>query len=109
MAVEALLDGEAEALTRKAVDLALEGDTTALRICLDRISPAAKERPLNVTLPKIESPEDLPRALTALLDAVGRGEVTPSEAERLARIVGTYVQAVEAHDFEARLRALEGS
>ncbi len=34
-----LLDGEAEALTRKAVELALEGDTTALRLCLERMAP----------------------------------------------------------------------
>jgi len=40
-----LLDGEAEALTRKAVDLALEGDTTALRLCLERIAPPARMRP----------------------------------------------------------------
>lgn len=38
-AVEALLDGEAEALTRKAIERALEGDTTALCLCLDRLLP----------------------------------------------------------------------
>src|ERR1700719_2252222 len=32
-----LLDGEAEALTRKAVELALAGDPVALRLCLERI------------------------------------------------------------------------
>src|SRR5207248_2441793 len=32
-----LLDGEAQALTRKAVELALDGNTMALRMCLDRI------------------------------------------------------------------------
>jgi hypothetical protein len=41
VAAEALLDGQAEALTQKAVDAALEGDTTALRLCLD---PAAVGR-----------------------------------------------------------------
>ncbi len=30
----ALLDGEAEALTRQAVTMALDGDATALRLCL---------------------------------------------------------------------------
>lgn len=39
MAAEALLDGEAEALTRKAVELALQGDTVALRLCLERLCP----------------------------------------------------------------------
>ena len=36
LAVEALLDGEAEDLTRKAIELAKAGDMTALRLCLDR-------------------------------------------------------------------------
>ena len=39
IAAEALLDGEAEALTRKAIELALDGDTTALRLCLERLMP----------------------------------------------------------------------
>ncbi len=34
LAAEALLDGEAEALTRKAIDMALGGDATAMRLCL---------------------------------------------------------------------------
>jgi Family of unknown function (DUF5681) len=34
LAVEALLDGEAETLTRKAIELASGGDMQALRLCL---------------------------------------------------------------------------
>jgi len=37
MIAEALLDGEAEAITRRLVDKALEGDTAALRLCFDRL------------------------------------------------------------------------
>jgi hypothetical protein len=44
MAAEALLDGEAEALTRKAVELALAGDTVALRLCLERLLPPRRSR-----------------------------------------------------------------
>src|SRR6266850_8122204 len=46
LAAEVLLEGEAEALTRKAVELALEGDTTALRLCLERIVPQRRSRAL---------------------------------------------------------------
>ena len=42
-AAEELLEGEAEALTRKAVELALEGDTVALRLCLE--APSAAQEP----------------------------------------------------------------
>ena len=41
LAAEALFDSEAEALSRKAVELALGGSEGALRICLDRIIGAA--------------------------------------------------------------------
>ena len=37
-AMQALLDGEGEALTRKAIEMALSGDGLALRLCLDRSS-----------------------------------------------------------------------
>jgi hypothetical protein len=45
VAAERLLDGEADTLTRKAIELAKEGDTTALRLCIERILPARKEPP----------------------------------------------------------------
>jgi hypothetical protein len=106
LAVEALLDGQAEQLTQKAISMALDGDTTALRMCLDRIAPALKERPVVLDMPA-PTPTGLPATMAALLQAVTAGEVTPTEAERLAKLVGVYVQALEASDFEVRLQALE--
>lgn len=109
VAVEGLLAGEAEALTRKVVELAMGGDTTALRLCLERIAPPMKERPLGFDVPEIKGAEDLPAALGAVLGAVGNGDLTPSEAERIARVVASYTQALEVWDFDARLRALENA
>src|SRR5580704_11696466 len=40
-AAEAYLDGEAETLARKAVELALAGNALALRLCLERTDRAA--------------------------------------------------------------------
>jgi hypothetical protein len=106
-AVEALLDGEAEALTRKAVELALEGDTTALRLCLERIAPPRREAPVTVDLPAIVTADDLPKAIAALLQATARGDLTPGEAGRLAALVGEAGKALELHHIEERLRKLE--
>src|SRR5580704_6937267 len=53
LAMEALLDGESEALTRKAIELAKGGDMAALRLCLDRILPPRKDRPVSFALPVI--------------------------------------------------------
>ena len=53
VAAEALLEGEAETITRKCIDLALEGDHTALRLCLSRILPVARERNIQLDLPPL--------------------------------------------------------
>jgi Family of unknown function (DUF5681) len=42
IAAETLLEGEAKALTRKAIELGLAGDTTALRLCLEGIVTSNK-------------------------------------------------------------------
>src|SRR5918997_104236 len=62
LAAEALLDGEAEALTRKAVEMALSGDATAMRLCLERIAPPRKDRPVSFAMP-----ETLPKQPRPLL------------------------------------------
>src|ERR1700759_2169133 len=47
-AVEALMEGEHERLTRIAIDKALEGDTAALRLCLDRIARPRRDAPVSI-------------------------------------------------------------
>ena len=107
LAAQALLDGEAEALTRKAVELALEGDLTALRLCLERIVPPRKDSPVKVTLPTLESAADIPTVTNALLEAVARGELTPSEAQAVAGLVEAHRKALETEELERRIAALE--
>ena len=43
LAIESLLQGQAEALTQTAVSKALEGDSLALRLCMERIAPAPRD------------------------------------------------------------------
>ena len=107
LAMQALLDGEGEALTRKAIELALAGDATALRLCLDRLLPALRERLVTVDLPSLESPTDAVAASAALLAAAAAGEVAPSEARELGRLIELHLRAVEVHEIEARLTVLE--
>jgi len=107
IAAQALLDGESEALTRKCVELALDGDMAALRLCLERIVPPRKDSPIRVELPPMESPADLPAAMSSILDAVAAGELTPSEAAALAGLVETHRRALETSELEQRITELE--
>jgi len=107
LASQALLDGEAEALTRKVVDLAKEGNPVALRLCLERLLPPRKDRPITFALPNLEGAEDLPRALKAIVEAVARGEITPGEGQTLTAMLDTYRKGLETTDLEARMTDLE--
>ena len=105
--VEALLDGEAETITRKAIELAKAGDLAALRVCLDRIAPPRKDRPVLFELPPVSSAADAANAAAALLEAVAVGDLTPAEASELGKLIEAYIKALEATDFAERLDKLE--
>src|SRR6266700_889628 len=107
MALEELLDGEAEGLTRTVIGKALEGDMAALRLCLDRLLPPRRERPITFDLPKIESAKDAQAASSAILAACAAGDLSPGEATAVMDLVSTYVRTLEATELEARLSALE--
>ena len=94
-------------MTRKAVELALSGDPTALRLCLDRLIAPHRERLVPLALPPMRKPADLAAAMEAIAAAVGRGLLAPAEASELAKVVDTFANAIESRDFDSRLRALE--
>jgi hypothetical protein len=109
VAAEALLEGEAEALTRRAIEMALSGDATAMRLCLDRIMPARKERIVSFALPKLATAADAVGATAALVKAVASGELTPSEAAELSKLVEAFTRAVDLHEIQQRLDRLEAT
>jgi hypothetical protein len=102
VAAEALLHGETEALTRKAIELAKSGDHFALRLCLERILPPTRERTVQFTLPPMTEFVDAPKAIAALLSAVANGELTPAEAGELSKLVEAFERAIQAKSLYER-------
>jgi hypothetical protein len=107
LAAEALLEGEAQALTRKAIELALAGDTTALRLCLERIVPQRKSRAVAFELPRIDRVEDLAGAIGSILRELAGGRLRLDEGATLVGMLESKRRAMEMIDLEKRLRALE--
>src|SRR5215472_6494361 len=103
VAAEALLEGEAEALTRKAIELALAGDASALRLCLERILPPRNDRPLHFTLPPESGPQDPAGAMRAIVEALAAGQITPSEATAAIQVIEVCRRVVEAAASEAQV------
>jgi hypothetical protein len=108
LTAEAWFDGEAAALDRKAIELDLGGDPTALRLCLDRVIAPRRGRPVEVALPPVESVADIAGAMTAITWQ-RRGDLTPSEAGELAQVVATLLRAIESSEFDRRLQLLEAA
>lgn len=107
LALEQIFEGEAEALSRKAIEMALEGDGPAMKLCLDRLLSPRRDRSITFDLPAINSAADLPKATVAMLRAVASGEITPSEAADIGKAVSAHIEAITAADLSARLARLE--
>ena len=104
--LEELLHSQQEALVQKTIDLALEGDTVALRLCLERLYPAPKERRIDLALPEIREISQAPAALSTILSGIGEGNITPGEGAVLAQIVEAQVRISGAQAAEESRREL---
>ncbi|MCX7314015.1 MAG: DUF5681 domain-containing protein [Alphaproteobacteria bacterium] len=104
---EALLDGDADAIMRKLVEMAKDGDPTALRLCLDRMLPARRDRPIAFDFDEIKCPADAVKASSAALAACADGSITPDEAIKVMGLITSHLAMLEGAELETELRALE--
>ena len=107
VAAEALLDGEAEVLARTCINKALEGNMAALRLCMERILPPQKSRPVSIKIPKIDGPGTILSSMQAVVHSVADGETAPDDAHTLMGLLELTRRAHEHVDFEGRLAMLE--
>jgi hypothetical protein len=104
---QALLDSEAEALVRKIVQLALEGDFKCLRFCLERLIPLKKDAPIDFSLPELHAVSDIRKLFSSVGTALEKGGITPSEARTLVDMAKAFHKLLEVTEIESRISALE--
>ena len=104
---EALIDGEGEEIVRVTIQKALAGDDTALRLCMDRLLPPRKDRPVRFDLPRIVDAAGLLAAHADVLRATADGEITPSEAREISGLIEGQRRLYEMIDLAARIAAIE--
>ncbi|MGE7415076.1 hypothetical protein [Methylobacterium tarhaniae] len=104
---DGLLEAAALALMRKTIEMALTGDSRAMRLCHDRDAALRENRPIRFTLPEITTPADFPKATLAILQAVATDELTPREAAELSKPLAAHMQAVALADLAERVASLE--
>ena len=106
LAALALLEGEAEALTRKAIELAKGGDSVALKLVLDRLLP--KGRAIRLDLP-LRTLADLDEAAGIVREALAQGALTLDEVTVLTNLLEARRRLIETTELERRLAALEAA
>jgi hypothetical protein len=102
-----LLDQYSEPVTRKCISMALQGDPRALRICMERISPARQDACIQLSLPSIRTAQDVEKAAEKVTQAIRRGKITPLEGGKIMSILESRSRILENVQFESRLEKLE--
>jgi hypothetical protein len=100
-----LLMPHADGLVAKAVEKALEGDSTALRICLDRLIPPIKARDDHVAMEPFSG--GLADQGRTILEGISSGTLTPDQAATLLQALSSQARIVEVDELERRIAALE--
>jgi len=87
--------------------MALAGDSSALRLCMDRIAPAPKARPIHFPMPPARTAEQIDESIARIIEAVGDGVITSVETSGLASLLDARRRNVEMLTLEMRITALE--
>lgn len=102
-----ILQDDADAIVQAVVDAAKGGDMQAARLCVERLIPVRRGRPVVFPLPALESADDVGKAFSAIVAAMARGELTPDEAGAVAAVIELRRKAIETSELEKRIAALE--
>lgn len=103
---QALIDGAADRVINKLIEMAESGDTAAAKAIVDRICPPRKVAPVQIDLPTIDSAESAKQAITIIIESQAAGEITSDEADGLLRSVRAWVDANAVSELEAKVNAL---
>jgi len=106
-AFDEVLGKNGRAILTKLVVQAIQGDSTAMRLCVERLLPARRQAPVKFKLPRIATAEDVSNAVEHLLQAVARGQLTPLEGQTIGAVLDVRRRAIETQEIERRLRTLE--
>lgn len=107
VAIEALLEGEAESIGRVVVEKALAGEPVALRLAVERIAPVRRGRTVEIDMPAVENAAGVVAAIGSVLQALGDGRLTPEEAATVAGALEVQRRSLEVADLERRIEQLE--
>lgn len=107
VALDALGEGEAEAIVIAMIENAKKGDGQAGRTILDRVWPPRKGARLQFDLPEVTKANELPGAIAAINRQVAEGEISPDEGMLIVGLLDAQRRAIETNDLAERIATIE--
>ena len=104
---EKLFDDHAGELTQNAIALAKKGHAAALYVCMDRVFPRGKHRPVCFELRPVANAADAIAAMSDIVQAVADGDLSAPEAAEVSKLVRNMSEAAINASCEARVTAIE--
>jgi len=104
---QALFDEYQEPVIKKCITEALRGNPRAMTLCVERILPPQRDIPVRVKMKKLETREGSDSAAQQVLEDMGKGKITPQEAERTYSLLANHRDYRENEEMESRIAAIE--
>lgn len=104
---EKLMSDDVEGVVQTVIKAAKNGDMTAARLILERVSPPRKDNPVALDLPEVKTLDDAALAMSIVIEAVSSGNISPSEGSQMTSLIREFSTAVEVSALEKRLSNLE--
>lgn len=107
LVLQAILEEYMPALLKKAVAMALQGDSAVIRLLLDHKLPRASGSPVKIGRLPAGNIQEVGRSHQKIIDKVASGDITPAEALQVDSLLETSRKVIETDDIAKRLDAFE--
>jgi hypothetical protein len=107
IALQEMLDGHGDAITKKCALLALEGDPTALRLCMERLIPPKKDHAVKFKRRPTSTAAEVAAAMDAVLKDMAEAHLTPAEGQMIMSSLEGRLRIIQVVEHEARMADLE--
>jgi hypothetical protein len=105
--IEELLADNSEPLLRKALQLALKGNTQMLRLLLDPVLRRPKDAPVTIGRLPMGTPEELLQSQARVMQELASGKLSLNQVEQIFQMLENARKLMETRDHNQRVRAME--
>jgi hypothetical protein len=102
-----LLNSHAESVVKKCLFMALQGDSRAMQLCMDRILPARRDAPVKLGKLPTATAAELSKSSEKVTRLVAEGKITPTQGQAMAELLEQRRRVIETEDIDARLKKME--